>query len=164
MDTAALASVLADVRQDSNSDEDRFQPKFIDLHNLDIAPFQLESLEPPGYQSVLDNDSFVRSLDKLDQDLEDTFEKEEARSRIVTESAIGIAMSFSAGFVSWMLRAGSLLTSFLSVVPLWRQFDPLPILGAPIAKRRSARKDQKSDDESREDAKVETIFDPGKTG
>ena len=38
-------------------------------------------------------------------------------------------MSLSAGFVAWMLRAGSLMASLLSTKPMWTELDPLPILG-----------------------------------
>ena len=41
----------------------------------------------------------------------------------IAATSIGV----SAGFVSWILRGGSLMASFLSSVPLFREFDPLPI-------------------------------------
>ena len=41
--------------------------------------------------------------------------------------AVVASVSLSAGFVVWMLRAGSLLASLLTTKPAWSDFDPLPI-------------------------------------
>ena len=60
----------------------------------------------------------------------------------------------TAGIVSWVLRAGSLMTSFLSVVPLWKQIDPLPVLSAAAVKK--AKDDAGAGDEGKH---VEEIFD-----
>jgi hypothetical protein len=72
-------------------------------------------------------------------------------------------LSLSAGFVSWVLRAGSLLASFVSVFPLWRQFDPLPILDVKGKKRRATNEDQKEAEKVEENTAVETIFDDEKS-
>ena len=37
------------------------------------------------------------------------------------------SVSLTAGFVSWMLRVGSLMASLISTKPAWSDFDPLPI-------------------------------------
>jgi len=34
----------------------------------------------------------------------------------------------SVGYVLWCLRSGTLMASALSSLPLWRTFDPLPVL------------------------------------
>jgi hypothetical protein len=34
----------------------------------------------------------------------------------------------TAGIVAWVLRSGALLTSLMSTIPLWKGYDPLPIL------------------------------------
>jgi hypothetical protein len=41
---------------------------------------------------------------------------------------LGTTVTLTAGFVSWLLRGGTLLASFLSTVPLFKRFDLLPIL------------------------------------
>jgi hypothetical protein len=46
---------------------------------------------------------------------------------------------FTVGYVVWSLRGVSLLTSFLTTMPLWRTLDPLPVLEArarALARRR----------------------------
>jgi len=34
----------------------------------------------------------------------------------------------SAGVVAWLMRSGALLSSLLSNIPVWRGYDPLPVL------------------------------------
>jgi hypothetical protein len=34
----------------------------------------------------------------------------------------------SVGYVIWILRGGTILTTFVSALPAWQSFDPLPIL------------------------------------
>jgi len=49
---------------------------------------------------------------------------------LTTTTATGLTVSFTVGYVSWLLRAGYLSASLMSVLPLWREFDPLPVLAA----------------------------------
>ena len=55
-----------------------------------------------------------------------------------------IGAALAAGWVIYLFRGGSLLAGFLSSVPLWRGFDPLPIL--EFGKARSSKKKRKSEE------------------
>ena len=57
--------------------------------------------------------------------------------------------------LAWLLRAGSLMASVLSVMPLWTRMDPLPVL---LAQR---KKDEELDDADDEEAAAARILDPG---
>ena len=46
---------------------------------------------------------------------------------LVGTSAI-TTTSLSVGYVLWMLRGGSLIASFVSTLPAWSAFDPLPFV------------------------------------
>ena len=48
--------------------------------------------------------------------------------KIVVGTTATVSTSVSVGYVIWMLRGGSLLTTFLSSLPAWQSFDPLPVL------------------------------------
>ncbi len=63
----------------------------------------------------------------------------------------------SAGVLAWLLRAGSLMASVLSVMPLWTRMDPLPVL---LAK---SRKDEELDNADEEEAAAARILDSGST-
>jgi hypothetical protein len=55
----------------------------------------------------------------------------------------------SAGYVAWCLRSGALLASAISSLPMWRSFDPLPVL--EFWEKKAHRRD-KDDDELEEAA------------
>ena len=47
---------------------------------------------------------------------------------VTTEVATGVAVSLSMGYVMWCLRAGGLMATAFSSLPMWAFIDPLPIL------------------------------------
>jgi hypothetical protein len=47
---------------------------------------------------------------------------------LVVGSSVVVSTSLSVGYVVWMLRGGSLMTAFMSSMPAWQSFDPLPII------------------------------------
>lgn len=52
----------------------------------------------------------------------------EFMDKVVVGSTAVVSTSLSVGYVIWILRGGSLLTAFVSALPAWQSFDPLPIL------------------------------------
>ncbi|MCP4305160.1 MAG: hypothetical protein GY788_09860, partial [bacterium] len=120
MDGAVLASVVADVQRDPDPNEYQavvykpIPPKSIDLRNLDITPFESETQQPMQMRSLMDNPSFVEGLEAMNRDLDKAVEDGDARYRLGAETVIGVSLSLSAGFVSWVLRTGSLMASFMS--------------------------------------------------
>ena len=60
--------------------------------------------------------------------------------KIVVGSAAVVSTSLSVGYVVWILRGGSILTTFMSALPAWQSFDPLPILQS------FERRDESDDD------------------
>ena len=163
LDGAVLASVVADAPRDADANPypgiafKPLPPKSIDLRHLDIAPFELESQAPLPLQSPMDSAPFIEGLERMNRDLDQAIEESKTRYRLGMETLVGITMSLSAGFVSWVLKTGSLMASFMSTVPLWKQLDPLPILGAAMMKKHKHRTPQNSaEDET--DAKVEGLF------
>jgi hypothetical protein len=87
----------------------------------------------PGLYFTLDNDP-----------TRPTLTEEESRQVFLDKVAIGstavVTSSLSVGYVIWILRGGSLLTAFMSALPAWSSFDPLPVL-------QSFEKKQKSEDD-----------------
>ena len=128
-----------------------------------LKPLPRMSPEVPEYPSVLDDSRFVAGLDGLEQNLDMIAEEKGKQIDLNIDAATGISFTLTAGFVSWALRTGSLLSSFLSVIPLWKQFDPLPILGAEACKslqkgtgNRASEQNHKSQAEEQE--KLEALF------
>jgi hypothetical protein len=50
---------------------------------------------------------------------------------VLTIVLAGTSLGLSAGIVGWLLRGGGLLSALLSSMPLWRGFDPLPVVMRP---------------------------------
>ncbi|MCA9266293.1 MAG: hypothetical protein KDA60_20675, partial [Planctomycetales bacterium] len=61
-------------------------------------------------------------------------------NEVIVGSAVVVATGFSAAQVLWMLRGGVLLTKLMSALPMWIDFDPLPILDANTARAAGNRR------------------------
>ncbi len=71
----------------------------------------------------------------------DAVDRLEMTETIVIGSTAVVSTSLSVGYVIWIIRGGSLLSAFMSAMPAWQNFDPLPIL-------QSFEKAAQEDDES----------------
>ena len=135
--------------------------KFIDLTQLDMVHHSVDSEIPVRVAKAASSVSFVKELNQLNRDLDKAFQEDKEHYQLRSELIVGSTLSITAGIVSWLLRGGALLASFMSSVPLWKQLDPLPILGAE-AKKRKELKDREGEDDTEDDKKdnqVEDIFD-----
>ena len=68
-------------------------------------------------------------LDEFSRRLDDAGQTHDETHVNVVKTATAATLTLSAGFAAWTLRSGALLASLFASSPLWRQFDPLPILG-----------------------------------
>ena len=64
----------------------------------------------------------------VQQEQTNTPESQITTEKIVVGSTAVVSTSISVGYVIWILRGGSLLTAFMSAMPAWQAFDPLPVL------------------------------------
>ena len=68
------------------------------------------------------------NLDHVIQDIGGELKDQTHAAHITTVAIISFTGLFSIGWVIWIFRSGSLLASFLFTLPVWKAFDPLPIL------------------------------------
>ena len=65
-------------------------------------------------------------------DYEQSRDERRSREQVIENVVVGtsavVSTSVSVGYVMWLLRGGSLLTTFLSSLPAWQAFDPLAVL------------------------------------
>jgi hypothetical protein len=104
-----------------------------------------------------------QALDELFENMSSNKDPEAAQREVAFRTAAGVGLTLSAGFLSWLLRAGSLLASALTTMPLWKGFDPLPVLAA--GRRRKRHKHAVADDapappEADEETGLQEILDP----
>ena len=50
------------------------------------------------------------------------------QGQLIIGAATGLGVSVFAGYVIWAFRGASLVLGALSAMPMWRCFDPLPVL------------------------------------
>ena len=84
---------------------------------------ELEKLEVNEISEVL-----KQALDQLGSDLDQVAEDEKLERIAASAGAKMSGATLSAGYVAWLLRAGPMLASALSSMPIWAKFDPLPVL------------------------------------
>jgi len=70
----------------------------------------------------------AQALDHLQRQIDDTLELEAGQEQLVIGAAAGFGASVMVGYVLWAFRGSSLLLGALSAMPMWRSFDPLPVL------------------------------------
>jgi hypothetical protein len=56
------------------------------------------------------------------------FVQQQIAEKMVVGTSAVFSTSVSVGYLIWLLRGGSLLTTFLSSLPTWQAFDPLAVL------------------------------------
>jgi hypothetical protein len=72
-------------------------------------------------------------------------------------AATGVSVMLSAGYVAWCLRSGALLASAISSLPMWRAFDPLPVLEFWEKNDRSRTRRKVEDEEESEQPLEELV-------
>jgi hypothetical protein len=106
------------------------QATFKQLSDFIIAPVHAA----PIYMGPVQLDAIVESrvvregLQEMRDDIDESYEEAVANQKRVVYAVSGLSASFAAGFVSYLLRAGSLMSSFLATMPVWNNFDPVAIL------------------------------------
>ena len=91
---------------------------------------------------VLESSALWDDLDELEEMVDQASDLQQ----LAIGSAFGVTSGLPAGYVSWLLRGGSLLRRLLAQMPAWTFVDPLPVL--------EFLKDQDDDD----DASVEDML------
>ncbi|MGB0911081.1 MAG: Ig-like domain-containing protein, partial [Nitrospirales bacterium] len=99
-------------------------------------------------------------LDVLAEQLHETIQQNQADSEMVSGMTTGTGVTLSAGYVAWMLRGTSLLTSLFASLPAWGNFDPLPVLtGGYTAKKAEEQGNQsETKKENQEHQGLDEIF------
>ena len=118
---------------------------------------ETDSEAPDSRSEVLNNQAMWRAIDLMKSQMDDTRD-----SDMVLQGIVGATLTFSAGSVTWLLRGGSLMASFLSSVPVWTNFDPLPVLTSPEKSRRE-RKVKANSESKPQEVPLDSLFDTSGT-
>ncbi len=96
--------------------------KSIDLQNLELSEFDTNNVELGELTRVKPGDAFIEELDQPGSTQQESIAIESVQSQVSTSAA---PLGVTTGILSWVLRAGSIFASVLTVLPMWRQVDPL---------------------------------------
>jgi len=83
--------------------------------------FEFVSLDPASLAEALE--TLRRGLGAVNREIADNLD-----GAIVVQISTGLGAAVSIGVVSYILRGGTLAATLLSSVPMWKGFDPLPML------------------------------------
>lgn len=81
--------------------------------------------------------------------------------KIIIKTISTATVSISVGVATWVLRGGSLLASWLTSIPFWKEFDLLPVLSLTGAQRRAKMEEVRKEeaDEGVKNKVVAELFD-----
>ncbi len=138
-----------DVTPNINTDElipQKSPDNFSELsQNNDIAEHEADTIKPIKYgdstdhdlNSLLENKVSVQmmsnealwlAVQKMKINMADNEAEKLSDINFKTTVLSGSSLVLTAGVVAWVFRSGALLTSLMSTMPLWKGYDPLPIL------------------------------------
>ena len=95
----------------------------------------------------------AQALDHLQKQIDDTMELDANQGQLIIGAATGLGASVMVGYVVWAFRGASLLLGALSAMPMWRCFDPLPVLIGNDKKRDEDAEEKSGEQESEDDEK-----------
>ena len=95
----------------------------------------------------------AQALDHLQKQINDTMEMDSNQGQLIIGAATGLGASVMVGYVVWAFRGASLMLGALSAMPMWRCFDPLPVLVGNDKKRDEDAEEKSSEPESEDDEK-----------
>jgi hypothetical protein len=151
-----------DTRSERHEDEDGFiyyDNSFIQelsSYNYSTLDFQVAGssngpFDLPDFSKIdFNSDELVRILqngdyDSLRAEMDDAFGAEQRSAAIKTNIVSATTATFTIGLVSYLLRAGSLMASMMSTLPLWRGFDPITVFAGKKKKRTQEETTQTDD-------------------
>lgn len=111
---------------------------------------------PASGFSAEEEEKFNTQLNHFREQMDNVLHEEQQQKAILA----GITLSVTTGLLIWSLRASSLLLTLMSMLPLWRGIDPLPIL-EEVNKRKKQLEQERKDkaDEDKTSKEVGYMFD-----
>jgi hypothetical protein len=103
------------------------EPVELNLDDINFLDFDSDETDP-----VVVNEDYDSLRQEIDESFNTELKSQGIRAKIVTATAA----TFTVGIVSYLLRAGSLVASMMSALPLWRGFDPIAIFSGNKKKKK----------------------------
>ena len=169
------SNVISDSDQQENSPHYDSQNGFqkIDIRQPDSKQTQnlAELIQMQAMKDQIENQANLSLMNEIDTELDIKHEQalwdkidamnrhvdddlsREKESEVEVEIALGSTAGLTAGFISWILRGGSLLASMMSTLPMLNRFDPMAIVGTKTTEKKKKKLEKDS-----VEAKVDEMF------
>ena len=108
-----------------------------------VSEVEERKVETFSAVQVKSMDALWSAIDKMKQEMGGSSGDKMSPTEFRVAAAKSSGVVLTAGVVAWILRSGALLSSLMSTIPLWRGYDPLPIL--------AYKDDEEKEDEIHED-------------
>ena len=131
--------------------EEALRDRNIPLTTLTASPSLAGLIAPDAGFAPWEEADFDNEVRRLRAQMDEAMVEEQDRKAVVA----GLTFSVTTGLLVWSLRASSLLLTMMSMLPLWRGLDPLPILDE-VNKRKKELEQQRKDRE-REDKNAKEV-------
>ena len=131
--------------------EEALNDNNVPLATLTASPSLASLIAPDAGFAPWEEAEFDNEVRRLRAQMDEAMVEEQDRKAVVA----GLTFSVTTGLLVWSLRASSLLLTMMSMLPLWRGLDPLPILDE-VNKRKKELEQQRKDRE-REDKNAKEV-------
>ena len=92
---------------------------------VEVDDYQVTTFTAVQVESM---EALWSAIDKMKQEMAESADETMSTAEFKVAAAKSSGVVLTAGVVAWILRSGALLSSLLSTIPLWKGYDPLPIL------------------------------------
>ena len=132
---ASIQRELSTLYANVNLDNSNIAYNKLDISDLNLLNQKLSSEDQTVLQEKMNN---------FRQQFDNDFAEDSQRQFYTALATKGASVSVAAGIAGYVLRAGSLFSSFLSSVPLWQGFDPIAVMVQPKEKPPAKKQNEKT--------------------
>jgi hypothetical protein len=134
-------------RRDYGRVDEMLNNNSLPITTLNASSSLVSLITPDGGFAPWEEEDFDNEVRRIRAQMDEALEQEHDRKTVIA----GLTFSVTTGLLIWSLRASSLLLTMMSMLPLWRGLDPLPILHEVNKKKKELeqqRKDREREDKS----------------
>jgi large repetitive protein len=154
LDGTTLPELVSDIdtieRNDSGSVDNQSSRDFerandflkgesVSTNLLNASPSLVSLITPDAGFAPWDEADFASEVRRIRAQMDDAMTEELDQKAMIA----GLTFSVTTGLLVWSLRASSLLLTLMSMLPLWRGLDPLPILEEVNKKKKELEQQRK---------------------
>lgn len=96
--------------------------------NIELTYYEIRSNTGYNEIKVKSINALFTAMDEMNDQIDEKAAENQASVEFQAAAVSSSSVALTAGAVAWVLRSGALMTSLMATMPVWRGYDPLPIL------------------------------------